>query len=422
MSDSASATTTALDPSTTDQVTTSEETTTQEQTTTQETTTQEQTTTQETTTSQPPPTTTDGQTTPTQGPDTSTTEQTTSTQTSQTSNTGGGASTTRETTATSASATSGSSSASDSSSSSSFTSTRTSVYSTTVVQTSDGRTITTVFQTTSYETTALPTSGASGGDSGGGSKSHTGAIVGGVVGGIAGLAIIAAAIFFLLRWRRRRNALDDYFDGNFDPDRVARPSGTLPDVPLDDDDGPGGARVGGATMMDNGAGVVTPFLYNPAGQQQQRPYGSPPHSPIPPSSGSPPPMSMYGGTSEGYHSQAPMIPGVAPANYTPPPPSSTSGRSSYPSQPSGAPGSAGYIPSAKEREAYPQRFELANPDQGDVGSGMGFSDHDRQQYLASGPSGPAPSSGSDVFVHRDGGRLAQNEIPPTYDSVPRDEH
>ena len=104
------------------------------------------------------------------------------------------------------------------------------------------------------------------------------------------------------------------------------------------------------------------------------------------------------------------------------------------------PGGPGYIPSAKEREAYPQRFELANPDQGDVGAGMGFSDQDRQQYLASGPSGRASSSslgrlreadgsipaaahpsGSDVFVHRDGGRLEQNEIPPTYDSVPRDE-
>ncbi|KAI5890003.1 uncharacterized protein SCHCODRAFT_02630610 [Schizophyllum commune H4-8] len=110
-----------------------------------------------------------------------------------------------------------------------------------------------------------------------------------------------------------------------------------------------------------------------------------------------------------------MMPGAAPANYTPPPPSSTSGRSSYPSQPSGVPGGPGYIPSAKEREAYPQRFELANPDQG------GFTDQDRQQYLASGPSGPAHPSGSDVFVHRDGGRLEQNEIPPTYDSVPRDE-
>ncbi|KAI0893233.1 hypothetical protein F4806DRAFT_200262 [Annulohypoxylon nitens] len=57
--------------------------------------------------------------------------------------------------------------------------------------------------------TVFPTGGASSsatpvaaGDT---SKSKTGAIAGGVVGGVAGLALIVAALFFLIRYLRRRN-------------------------------------------------------------------------------------------------------------------------------------------------------------------------------------------------------------------------
>ncbi|KAI1451662.1 hypothetical protein F4805DRAFT_83134 [Annulohypoxylon moriforme] len=59
----------------------------------------------------------------------------------------------------------------------------------------------TVFPSSSPSSSAAP---AASGDSS--SKSRTGAIAGGVVGGVAGLALIIAAIFFLLRcFRRRRN-------------------------------------------------------------------------------------------------------------------------------------------------------------------------------------------------------------------------
>ncbi|KAF5339973.1 hypothetical protein D9611_012437 [Ephemerocybe angulata] len=52
---------------------------------------------------------------------------------------------------------------------------------------------------------------------------NVGAIVGGVVGGIGGLLLLILLLWFLLR-RRRKAQLDEHFDGNFDPDRVAAAS------------------------------------------------------------------------------------------------------------------------------------------------------------------------------------------------------
>ncbi|EPE07994.1 hypothetical protein F503_00777 [Ophiostoma piceae UAMH 11346] len=48
-----------------------------------------------------------------------------------------------------------------------------------------------------------PTSSSDNGGGGGGKKSNTGAIAGGVVGGVAGLALIGAGIFFLMRHQRK---------------------------------------------------------------------------------------------------------------------------------------------------------------------------------------------------------------------------
>ncbi|KAI6084791.1 hypothetical protein F4821DRAFT_166962 [Hypoxylon rubiginosum] len=60
----------------------------------------------------------------------------------------------------------------------------------------------TVFPGTSSSASSTPVAAATGGSG----VSRTGAIVGGTIGGVAGLALILAAIFFFLRYRRRRGA------------------------------------------------------------------------------------------------------------------------------------------------------------------------------------------------------------------------
>jgi len=171
---------------------------------------------------------------------------------------------------------------------------------------------------------------------------------------------------------------------------------TLPNVgPQDaeeEDDGMGGRLVGSSL----GAGVVTPFTYSPPQQQQQ--YYSDPH---PPAS---PPMSQYstsGASTATSSVPYALQPGGAHYPYqgpynnmmmpVPAPAPSVSSGSSYPtSNPR----------SAKEREAgiAGHAMGVANPDEG----------------------------GSGVVVHRDAGRVVEErdegarEIPPTYDSVPRE--
>ena len=120
----------------------------------------------------------------------------------------------------------------------------TTVIQTTIVQTSNGELHTSLATITSTADTALGTgSGASGSSSNGSGsgKSHTGAIVGGVVGGVVGLALLGLLGLWAFRRYRKQKRLEDFFDGNFDPDRVVAggtekkkgrkgPGGTLPDV------------------------------------------------------------------------------------------------------------------------------------------------------------------------------------------------
>lgn len=276
---------------------------------------------------------------------------------------------------------------------------QTTITSTFVTTGADGATITTLIVSESTVPGSAPTGDSSGASSG--TTSRTGAIAGGVVGGVVGLALLAVLTWFLLR-RAKQRRIEKEFDGNFDPDRFARPSGsapggTLPNVgSTDDDDGMGG-RLAASTV---GGGVVSPY-----GLYQSTPSESPPRSPQP--------MSQFSHndattTSSGYapydpysnpHSPSQMpVPMPVAGIYNQGPPSDTSSPSAY-SRPSGV------IPSAKEREAMSQqgRFNVINPDI-------------QENYVA-------PSSSS-VLVHQDGGRLdnqspssARDEIPPTYDSL-----
>lgn len=70
-------------------------------------------------------------------------------------------------------------------------------------------------------------------------KSNTGAIAGGVVGGVAGLALIGAAVFFILRSQRKKNGMQGS-------------PGAAPGAP----GGPGGAPLAGAAVAGAAAGGV----------------------------------------------------------------------------------------------------------------------------------------------------------------------
>lgn len=243
---------------------------------------------------------------------------------------------------------------------------------------SDGQVHTTVYETQSA--IPAPDGGGSTSPDDSNSSSNTGAIAGGVVGGVVGLALLGVLVWFLLR-RAKERRLEKEFDGNFDPDRFARPSvggGTLPQMgPAEEEDDGVGGRLGASAV---GGGVVSPYaLYQPT---------SPPQH----SAGSPPPMSQrsHDGTtsSSGYTPydpyMGPQIPFGAAA---------THGGASFQD-----PAHPGVVLGTKEREALRQRghYNVANPDEP-----------------------------HDVLVHQDGGRVdeepssssGRDEIPPTYDSL-----
>lgn len=249
--------------------------------------------------------------------------------------------------------------------------------------------------------------------------SHTGAIVGGVVGGVfihlqylgshadlrfenQGLAFIAVltllVLFFLRRERQKR--MEKAFDGDFNPDRTsARPASmayddkgvrhgaTLPNVGVDvsneealGDDGMGG-RLGGTAI---GGGILTPFVLGAPNthnhnENSQRQHYAP---------------SQYGGTNS--TSEYPVSSSTTGSYYPTLPNPHEYPPHLVPGTPSSGPGTAfsSGTRSSKEREA--RGFGVANPTDGE-------------------PSSSAPR------VHQDGGRIPEEtEIPPTYDSIPRD--
>ncbi|KAL1725927.1 hypothetical protein EV714DRAFT_287573 [Schizophyllum commune] len=310
----------------------------------------------------------------------------------------------------------------------------TTVIQTTIVQTSNGELHTSLATITSTADTALGTgSGSSGSSSNGsgGGKSHTGAIVGGVVGGVVGLALLALLGLWAFRRYRKQKRLEDFFDGNFDPDRVVAggtekkkgrkgPGGTLPDVQLDEEEA-GGARLGGATMTDNGAGVVTPYAYTSEPQGSQ--YGtSSDHSGAALIGGAARSHSSASGGSQDYNRQSvpfALQPGYQPGAPGFPQPEiagatglaySTNDQSAHPASEAGRSSSSGGDWGART----PARRMSAGGASGYAGPGYIMSNKERERLSVANP-GP-----SDVFVHQDAGEVTSGEIPPTYDSIKRD--
>lgn len=280
-----------------------------------------------------------------------------------------------------------------------------------------GNVVTTAIQSTSI----MP---ATTGTSSSGSSSHVGAIAGGVVGGIVALLAIGAFI-----WLLRRRSQHEEFDGDFDPDRVHRQSRlgnfdlaagghdtTVTPFMVENPASSGLAGVGiGAAAAAGGASLGA----LEAGHHQRQT-----------STSSAPPSSWD------HHSAAfvgPQGPGFPPQPQPPHSPESSTG-SGY--MPVGPPSTGGYAPSAaptsesaytpssqrsaKEREAMRYRaLHLTNTPDGGETSGL----------LGGAASPPPPSrTSTEVLQHRDGGRLEEapheqppSEIPPSYDSIPRDE-
>ena len=331
-------------------------------------------------------------------------------------------------------------------------------------------------------------------------NNHTGAIVGGVIGGVVALSALV-----LLAWFLRRRRRQDEFDGNFDPDRVTRHDSSAlkhggradadllaaaaethsPEVtpytyglnnaapslgsgnqgmqmPMAQHNGMGasylgpgivGAGVGaaagyGANYDRKGGGSLSPVSY-------YDPNAPPmPSGPSETGSGSGSGSGHAGFNQSQYSGPTPygMSP-YAPVGVTgvgrPGPPSSTApsvySQSLSGHQPSVS-GTGGYVPNAKEREAFASRYAQ----QMGQGQGTPYDPNNNgsaayvSPYSAAGGSGYGegsapltlrnPSTVDDgaespsVVVHQDGGRvrdeegdMALNEIPPTYDSIRSDE-
>ncbi len=310
-------------------------------------------------------------------------------------------------------------------------------------------TVTSVVATTVTLPAAANNTGSSGSSTTSHSTSHTGAIVGGVVGGVGGALLILALIFFLLRRRKR-----DDFDGDFDPDRVT--GGRLPNMDLAGADevtpysyAPGGARVGGTGGV-GGSDMSQHHMDVPAflaggiagagavGARNRPPQSSGPSAPSAYSQQSQsqaPPASQYGGSSSDNHTYPDYAAYAAYAGYphdamsipeSPPGTNTTSPTSSH------FPG--GFHPSAVGGAAPGEFRDFRHPSPGPSLPGTGSSS-------SAGAAGVLPSrkemesqrlrvsnDPGSVMQHQDGGRLdvtpeeePMHEIPPSYDSIPRDE-
>lgn len=247
------------------------------------------------------------------------------------------------------------------------------------------------------------------------SNSHVGAIIGGVVGGLAALGIIGLLVFCLLRRQRH----EDDFDGNFDPDRVVVHSsggGTLPHIDL-------GAEVtpyAYAPHNDVGQPAMSQYNYgespySPPMRSMSPPYPIPSPYQRPPSdynmSSVPGPASDTSGSQYGPSIGQYSLPAGAGLAALPPgarSPSPTNTSSTTPSQPR----------SAKEREALVARYGRSG--------GLGLSTQHEEPVHDDVRAGAGSGGNEGVVVHQDGGRVREEdqpptEIPPTYDSIPADE-
>ena len=220
------------------------------------------------------------------------------------------------------------------------------------------------------------------------SSTNTAAIAGGVVGGAVGILAIIMIIFFILRRRKE----GDQFDGNFDPDRLdperfggnATKPGSMPDVDL----------VGAE---------VTPFQFHPQVAQQLG-YGKHPQMTQQP--GMPVPVVRRGGSGYGGRSDV----------------HSSSTGSHYPTTVTDQSVAGMQNPEFRELSPGPSlgtSGTLQSSKGGDSASGG------RNLHIANDGRGEGGSS-QGVRQHRDAGRVQQQsvveEVPPSYDSIPPDEH
>lgn len=223
---------------------------------------------------------------------------------------------------------------------------------------------------------------------GSGARTSTGAIVGGVVGGVAGLIILAALAWFLLK-KRRKSHRAEFDDMMFDPSRAQNHGAIdLADNSVSPYVAPGVASTAQSPGMTQYA----------RSQTSDGNYGYEQDLSRNPSTGT---------SSAGFA-------GRGAGGYTHGMPSSPPPMPTIPAGAAGAAGAAGGAMSTKRREAFneQQRFRVAN---------HGYTG-------ASGPGAPSssgavegepgsPGSANGVTVHEDGG--AASEIPPTYDSIRR---
>lgn len=283
--------------------------------------------------------------------------------------------------------------------------------------------------------------------------------MGGVIGGIA----VIVAIFFLATWWIRKRGHSDDFDGDFDPDRVTPGKSAPHDLDL-----AGGAAdvtpynfgVNDAQAQGLGAaGVVDTQMI------QQQPYGVPtmmsPISPMSPlSPAGPSVISGYNSVPVGGYVNPTALPPLTfpPSAYNPVPqgppapsaysePSAYSGSDNPYADYSAYPGYAtSAIGSQHPGGTAPQDFRHPSPgpslaitssdNQSSSGRGMLPSAKEREvmaerraMHLANEPGSPGSSSpttpGGPVHQHMDGGRLdvmpeeSPQEVPPSYDSIPR---
>jgi hypothetical protein len=238
--------------------------------------------------------------------------------------------------------------------------------------------------------------------SSGGGGSHTGPIVGGVVGGVGGLLLLSWLAFFLLR-RRRRAAKND-FDGDFDPDRMHRhsaagldlnaaaPPAVVEPFPLP----PGGGFPEPQPYMHGVGGPVSTYAPSSAGRTSPGFAGLGAPGAYPHDGYAQHPAYAHPGLGGAYphdggaHAQ----PGYGPSGY-------------------GLAGAgAGRPLSAEGSTLSGSAAPLTNPHS--EGSGARGAKARERMRVANGEEDDGP-----VVQHRDGGRVGQ-EIPPSYDSVPRD--
>lgn len=298
---------------------------------------------------------------------------------------------------------------------------------------------------------------------------------------VGGLAVIVLLVWIILR--KRRQAKLDEFDGNFDPARVVSSSrGNR--LNLDEEDTPAAAGITPYPYPEQHQSQqnMSQVPFGPGYVPSSSTSASPPPQ-LPPGASSPTPNSYstfnqtspasdggYTTTSSGlpYTSPVPSPgfmggaaaallgrggPSPGPSMNLPPSEFGSSGSQSGHGH-SGN-GSGGYYNAFgdaagrmgnKEREAYEaagtsgrmvvtNNPEQAYPQYQPYTSGPASSTTPRpgtpqqqqqQQRGEKAEANPNPATSSSVIVHRDGGRIPQPgdeeaEIPPTYDSIPRDQ-